>query len=116
LRTQAADVLMQQVKMLFTDGAAIEAQFAIDRKSDDVSLQLSLAARPDSSLAGALNALSATDSLFGSFKGGNAGQVIIHAALPAACARSWGRPSMTWSRTRSTRKRTRTRRPSPRSC
>jgi hypothetical protein len=84
LRTQAADVLMQQVKMLFTDGATIEAQFAIDRKSDDLSLQLSLAARPDSPLAGALNALSATDSLFGDFKGGNAGQVIVHAALPAA--------------------------------
>jgi len=70
--------------MLFTDGAAIEAQFAIDRKSDDLSLQLSLAARPDSPLAGALNALTATDSLFGGFKGGNAGQVVLHAALPAA--------------------------------
>src|SRR5205823_3659724 len=73
-RAQAADILMQQIKMLFTDGAAIEAQFAIDRKADDLSLQLGLAARPDSPLAGALTALSAGQSLFGGFKGGDAGQ------------------------------------------
>src|SRR5204863_4201080 len=83
-QNQAADILMQQLKMLFTDGAAVEAKFAIDRRKDELSLELSLAARPDSPLAGALNTLSATDSLFGGFKGGNAGQVILHAALPAA--------------------------------
>jgi hypothetical protein len=65
LREQLIDHFARQVKSLFTDGRAVEANVMLDRKTDDISAQLSVTAKPGSPLAKQIAGQSAKSSRFG---------------------------------------------------
>jgi hypothetical protein len=65
LKSDVIDYVAGQVRSLMTDGQAVEFQLLLDRKTDDISAQLSLTAKPGSPLAKQIAAEGRQTSRFG---------------------------------------------------
>jgi hypothetical protein len=83
LGAQAEKELRAQVKGLFNDGRELTIKFDLDRKANDLSVELSLDGKPGSKLAGTIADLGKTTSLFAGLVGkDSAASVLLTYTLP----------------------------------
>jgi hypothetical protein len=83
LKSDVVDYVAGQVRSLMTDGQAVEFQLLLDRKTDDISAQLSLTAKPGSPLAKQIAAEGRQTSRFGPLNAA-AVQGALKVAVPEA--------------------------------
>jgi hypothetical protein len=83
LKVELVDHISKQIRSLLTDGEAVDFRLALDRKTDDISAQLSLAAKPGSPLAKLIADQGSQVSRFGRL-GEAAVQGALKVAIPEA--------------------------------
>jgi hypothetical protein len=82
LKAEMIDHVSRQIKSLLKDGRALDVQWTVDRKADDLAVQLSLTAKPGTPLAQDIASQSSKASRFG-WLAGAAGQAALNLAVPA---------------------------------
>jgi hypothetical protein len=84
VRVAALDAFTRQMTAVLRDGRALAGQITIDRQKQELSLQVSLAGKPDSDLAGEIRRLGEERSEFGGLvKGPATMKGLAHVVLPA---------------------------------
>jgi hypothetical protein len=83
LGAQAEKELRARVKGLFNDGRELNLKIDLDRKANDLSIELTLDGKPGSKLAGAIADLGKTTSLFAGLMGkDSAASLLLSYTLP----------------------------------
>ncbi len=89
LKGEVVDYVAAQVRSLLTDGQSVELHLILDRKTDDISAQLSLTAKPGSPLAKQIAAEGSRPSRFGPLRAA-AVQGALNVAVPEALRSAFG--------------------------
>src|SRR5262249_29946551 len=85
LREKSAEATSAQIVALVRDGGELRFAVDVDRKTNELAVELSLTAQPKSTLAATIASLGETPSLFADLVGKDAPfSVLVHAALPEA--------------------------------
>jgi hypothetical protein len=85
LREQTTEVTGAQIISLIKDGAELRFSVDVDRKANELVLELSLTGQPKSTLAANIADLGESRSLFGGLVGNDAPlSMLLHASLPQA--------------------------------
>jgi hypothetical protein len=83
LREKTTEATAAQILALVRDGGELRFAVDVDRKANELAVELSLTAQPKSTLAAGIASLGETPSLFGGMVGKDAPMsVLLHAALP----------------------------------
>jgi len=83
LREQTIDYTFQRLQAVLTDGKAVDFQVILDRKADDLAVQLTMTAKSGSPLAQEFAGMSGRTSRFGPLAGA-AAQAAVNVAVPPA--------------------------------
>lgn len=90
IKRQVLDEVSAQVLAVLKEGGDVQLDFSIDRKSNDLTAELSLTGKEDSKLAGVLYGLGKSKSRFGSLGGkDSAASGLLHVGLTDNLSKAW---------------------------